>query len=303
MVEIKKVKLAPFTMMYAWNKAVLTLIFAIIFVIVGMALATFIPQLAPLLRFLAVFGLSVIIISPIIAFMVNVVINFISAGFYNLLVPKVGGIQLDMEGNELKSIPIVPFSLISACVAATWAFIIGVILAASIVPLTTLSSNAIPVIARAIANATNATIPTGAAVGTGVIVLALLLVIGLPICVFIIGFIYLALYAIFYNYVAIRVTKVKLEFAIVTGTLNELTHIPVLPVSLAGGVVMAIFGLIFGLILLVHLSMAGNAVGGVIALIYEIIAQFIVNFIVWALLAIIYNFLQPRIGGFKLELE
>ena len=297
MVKIKKVKLAPFTMMYAWNKAILTLIFAIIFVIVGVALATFIPQLAPLLRFLAVFGLSVIIISPIIAFMVNVVINFISAGFYNLLVPKVGGIQLDMEGSELKSIPIVPFSLILACVAAIWAFIIGVILAATIAPLITLSSNTIPFIARAIASAINATIPTGA------IVLVLLLVIGLPICVFIIGFILASLFAIFYNYIAIKVTKVKLEFVTVIGTINELTHIPVLPAALAGGVVMAMFGLIVGLILLVNLSMAGNVVGGVIDLIYEIIAYFTVYFIAWALLAIIYNFLQPRIGGFKLELE
>jgi hypothetical protein len=303
MVEIKHVKLAPFTMMTAWIQAILAIIFAIIFVIVGVTVAAFIPQLAPLLGILAVFGLSLIIISPIITFMVNVVINFISAGFYNLLVPRVGGIQLEMEGDELNWIPVVPFSLILACVGAIWAFIIGLILALIIVPFTTLLSTSIPVIAQAIANATNATLPTGAFVGTGGVVLALVLIIGLPIAVFIMGFISNALFAIFYNYIATRVAKVKLEFAVVTGTLNELTSIPVVPAALAAAVVMVIFGLIRGIMSLITFSMAGNAVMGVETLIYDIIGYFIAYFIIVALVAIIYNFLQPRIGRIKLDLE
>jgi hypothetical protein len=306
MVEIKHVKLAPFTMMSSWIFAILSLIFMIIFVIAGLGVAAFVPQLASLYRFLAVFGLALIIAVPIITFMVRVVLNFISAGLYNLLVPRVGGIQLNMDGDELKSIPVVSFALILACVAAIWAFIVGVILAAAIVPLTTLSSSVIPVIAQAISNATNATtatIPTGAAIGTSGVVLALLLIIVLPICVFILGFIATALFAIFYNYIATRAAKVKLEFAAVTGTLNELTYIPVLPAAIPTAIVYAIFGLIVGLIVLVSLSIRGNVVGGLTALIYEILAYLIAGFIIIALIAIFYNFLQPKVGGFKLELE
>ena len=306
MVEIKHIKLAPYTMMDSWILAILSLIFIIVFVIVGVTIAAFTPQLAPLYKFLTTFGLALIIIVPIITFMVRVVLNFISASFYNLLVPRVGGIQLNMVGDELKSIPVVPFALILACIGAIWTFIFGLILAAATIPLITLSSSVIPFISQAVSNTTNVStvnIPTSAALGTSGVVLALLLIIVLPICVFIIGFIGTALFAIFYDYIATRFTNAKLKFTAVKGTLYELTSIPVLPAAQAVAIVYAIFGLIVGLIVLISLSIAGNPVGGVIALIYEIIAYSIAGFVIIALLAIIYNFLQPKISGFKLNLE
>ncbi len=306
MVEIKHVKLAPYTMMDSWILAVLSLVFMIVFVIIGVIITAFIPQLALLSKFLTTFGLALIIIVPIITFMVRVVLNFISASFYNLLVPRVGGIQLNMVGDKLKSIPVVPFALILACIGAIWTFIFGLILAMALVPLITLSSSVIPIISQAVANTTNVStvnIPISAASGTSGVVLTLLLIIVLPICVFIIGFIGTALFAIFYDYIAARFTNVKLKFTAVKGTLYELTSIPVLPAAEAVAIVYAIFGLIVGLIVLISLSIAGNPVDGVITLLYEIIAYSIAGFIIIALLAIIYNFLQPKISGFKLNLE
>lgn len=306
MVEIKNIRLAPFTIMTSSIQAIFAFIIAIILVLTLGSLAAFVPFLAPVSGVLATFGIALIIALPILTFIINVATNFITAGLYNLLVPKVGGIKLEMEAEELNSIPVLSFSLIVACISAIWGFIIGVILAAVITPLFAIMGAAVPMIAQIFANATNATnatIPTGAAIGTGGIITAVFLIIGLPILAFIIGFIGQALFAIFYNYLATKVAKIKLEFVAIKETLNELKSIPVIPAALAVAVVMAIFGLIIGLINLITLSMAGDAVTGVITLIVDIIMYFIEYFIIVALAAIFYNFLAPRIGGVKLELE
>ena len=120
---------------------------------------------------------------------------------------------------------------------------------------------------------------------------------------FIGGFIVNALAAIFYNYIATKVSKIQLNFDAVTGTLKNLTSIPVVPASLAVAIVFTIFGLIRGLGDLASLSARGNALGGVEALIASIVGYFVMYFIATALITIFYNALAPRIGAVKLELE
>lgn len=307
MVEIKNVRLVSFTLMTASIQAIFAFIIAIIFVIGLATFAGFIPFLAPVASSLAVLGIAAIIAFPILTFISNVSTNFISAGLYNLLVPKVGGIKLEMEGDEVKSIPVVSLALITSCIMAIWAFIIGLILALGVTAFSAIMGSLINIMAPIIANATNATtaavLPTGAALGAGGAVTALILIIGLPIMVFIIGFIGNALFAIFYNVIATKVAKIKLEFAGVTETLNELKSIPVVPAALSIAVVTLIFGLIIGIINLITYSATGNATAGVMLLIGDIIGYFIGYFIIVALMAIFYNFLAPRIGGVKLELE
>ena len=125
------------------------------------------------------------------------------------------------------------------------ALIIGIFLAALILPMLSFLSSSIPDLSQAIANATNstnATFPTGVFLGFAGIVLGLLLIIGLPVFVFIAGFINNALTAIFYNFIATRVSKIKLEFAVVLGSLNELKSIPVIPTALSVAVVFLVFG-------------------------------------------------------------
>ena len=304
--EIKHIRAAPFTLMNASIEAIFAFIAAIIFVIAFGLVAAFIPQLNTLGGILALIGIAVIILAPLTSFFLNIMISFFLALLYNLLAPRVGGIKLGLEASDVKSIPMVPLSLIMACISAIIAFIVGLYLALAFTPIFSIISTATPVIANAVANATNATnmtLPTGAAIGAAGWIFALFSIIVIPIMVFILSFIGFALFAIFYNVLAPRIGAAKLDFASVSGNVFELTNIPVIPAALIMGVVFAVFGLIRGLINLITLSMAGNAVGGVVSLITSIIGYFVMYFIIVLLIAIFYNMLQPRIGGIKLELE
>ncbi len=70
--------------------------------------------------------------------------------------------------------------------------------------------------------------------------------------------------------------------------MHELKHIPVLPTALAVALVFAILGLISGIL-------SGNYA--------EFITNFVQYFIGTALIAILYNYLAPKIGSIKLNLE
>jgi len=320
--EIKSIELVPFTLMTSSIGAILALIYALILLITFGTLAAFLPGAALIFASL---GISMIILYPIGTFLVYITLSFVTALIYNMLVPRTGGIKLGLEGDEVKNVPVVSFALIMSCVAAIWAFIIGLLLTAVILPLTTIVSTVIPLASQlAVAvvnnatsilsmsnstnlsvNATNlsaATLPNGSAVGTGGVVLALMLIIGLPIAVFVFGFIGHALAAIFYNFIIPRVGGVKLLFA-PAGTAHEITSIPVVAAALALASVATIFGIIEGIISLINGIMAGSAAMGVGSLIGNIIGSFIGTFIIVAIIALLYNYLAPRIGGVQLGLE
>jgi hypothetical protein len=307
--EIKSVKLAPFTLMSSSIHAILAFIAAIIMFIALGTIAAFIPQFQALGTFITYAGAALIIIYPIGAFFISLAASFFSALLYNGLVPRLGGIKLGLEGNELTHLPVVSFALILAGIQAIWAFIIGVFITAAVAPVFSGLSAAIPVISQAIANATNmtnatnATLPTGQAMAAGGVVTAILLIIVLPIVVFVFGFIGYALSAIFYNYVAVRVAKVQLNFTAAAGKVFDLTSIPVVPAALSIAIVFTIWGFLRGLGNLATLSANGDVAGGVGALIGMTIGSFIGYFILTALAAIFYNTLAPRIGAVKLELE
>lgn len=294
--EIKKIKIVPFTLMSSSISAILAFIGGILLAIfLGIAVA-FLPS--PLGGLLAGFGVAAIIAYPILTFLVGLSTVFFSVLLYNLLVPRVGGVKLSMEGNNVVEIPIVPFALILAIIQAIWAFIIGLVLATAIAPVTGLIGTSIPLIS----NATNTSF-TGAAFGAGTAVLYAFLIIGLPILVLIFGIIWNALFAIFYNYIATRVSKIQLNFAAMTASWHELTFIPIIPAALALAIVFAVFGFINGLINLASLAANGQAAAGVISLITNTIMNFIMYFIVVAIGTWLYNFLAPRIGAIKLALE
>jgi hypothetical protein len=300
--EIKSIELVPFTLMTSSISAIIAIIYAILLLITFGAISAFVPMAGLIFASL---GFSLIILYPIGTFLIYITISFVSALIYNMLVPRFGGVKLGLEGNEVQSIPVVPFALIMSAFGAVWALIIGLILAALVVPLTTLISTVIPLAANLAANATNmtpATLPTGAIVGTGGVVLALLLIIGLPIMVFVFGFIGHALAAIFYNIIIPKVGGVRLEFA-PAGTAQEITSIPVVAASLAIASVALIFGIIQGILQLISLAANGDATAGIVALISYILSYFVGTFIVVAIITLIYNFLVPKIGGIQLGLE
>jgi hypothetical protein len=289
--EIKSVKLTPFTKMSAIIYGILGLIAAVLMLIV-LAIVQATGVITQLGQFNVVTGVGIplIILLPIGAFFSTIAISFFSALLYNILVPRLGGVKLELEGNEVENIPVISFALILAAIGAIWAFIIGLVLAAVISPLFSLIST-LPEAANITANFTNATgsaLPSSAGFGAIGIIMSVALIIGLPILVFVFGFIWNALFAIFYNYLVTRVAKIRLDFAAISGNLHELKHIPVLPTALAVALVYAILGIISGI-------MSGNY--------GEFISNFVLYFIETALIAILYNYLAPKIGSIKLNLE
>ncbi len=299
--EIKSIEIAPFTLMSSTVQAILAFIAAIIGLALFSIIGAFIPGLGAAV---ALAGVALIVIWPISAFFFGLMTHFFTTLLYNGLVPRLGGIKLGLEGSDVMEIPIVSLALIVAAIQAIWAFIFGIFLAASITPIIAfLGSSAATQVINNVTNATGASMVTGTNIAAFDVVTALLLIIGLPIAVFIIGFISNALAAIFYNFIATKATKLKLEFAAISGNLFELKSIPVVPAALAAAIVFAIFGLIRGLISLATLSANGNALAGVGSLVGNIIAYFVIYFIIVALGTFFYNWLAPRIGGFKLTLE
>jgi hypothetical protein len=292
--EIKSVKLTPFTRMSALIYGVLGFIAAL-----GMLIALTIVQAVGVIPQLGQFnlvmgvGVPLIILLPIGAFFITLAVSFFSAMLYNALVPRLGGVKLELDGIEVVKIPVVSYALILSAIGAVWAFIAGLVAAAVISPVFSLISaiSTMPAAANLTANLTSATggaMPTGAAFGAAGIIVSLVLIIGLPIMVFVFGFIWNALFAIIYNYLVTRAVKIKLEFSQITGSLHELKHIPVIPTALAVALVYAILGLIFGIL--------SQNYG-------EFITNFVQYFIEIALIALLYNYLAPRIGSIKLNLE
>lgn len=300
--EIKSIKLTSFTKMSASVHAIMAFIAAVVLLIILLALelAAEVPQFG-LFKIIAGFGVSLIITYPIAAFFVTLAVSFFTVTLYNALAPRIGGIELGLEDNEVTKIPVISFALILASIEAIWAFIMGLFLAAVITPITIFASSIIPVVTSEVPkylNTTNVTFPTGptgAAAGTEGAILALILIIGLPIMVFVFGFIWHALSAIFYNFIVTRVAKIKLEFTAITDNLHELKSIPVVSTALAVAIVFAIFGFIQGII---------NAVNyGAFYIVKDSLGNFVEYFIAVALIALIYNFLAPRIGTIKLGLK
>lgn len=291
--EIKSVKLTPFTRMSASIYGILGFIGAVVMLLalIIVQAAGIIPELGQF-NLVTGFGIPLIVLLPIGAFFSTIVTSFFSVMLYNLLVPRLGGVKLEMEGSVVENIPVISFSLILSTIGAVWAFIVGLVLAAVISPIFSLlgAISTMPEAANITTElaASGATLPTGAGIGAAEAIVSLVLIIGLPILAFVFGFIWNALFAVFYNYLVSRVAKIQLEFDQITGSLHELKTIPVLPTAIAVALVFTLLGLVSGIL-------SGNY--------GEFISNFILYFIETALIALLYNYLAPKIGSVKLNLE
>ena len=306
--EIRSIKLASFTKITASIYGVLGFIAALLMLaaLIIVQATGAIPQLAPQLgqfNFVTGVGIPLLVILPIGAFFITIIVSLFSAMLYNALVPKLGGIKLELDGEDVVKIPVIAFSLILSTIGAIWAFIIGLLTSALVAPLLSvintssiaantpfITTSTYSITANITSNLTNTTgtnIPDGT-FGAAGIILAFLLVIGLPILVFVFVFISNALFALFYNYIVTRVAKIKLEFVNITESLHELKHIPVIPTALAVALVYALLGIISGIL-------DGNY--------GEFISNFVLYFIETALFAILYNYLAPKIGSIKINMK
>lgn len=288
--EIKSIQLTPFTEMSATIHAVLAFFAAIVFffALAILQVANVFPNLGQV-NLVAGLGLPLIVLLPVGAFFITLSVSFFSVFLYNTLTPRLGGIELEFDGIDITKIPVVSFALILAVIQAIWAFIVGLFLAGMATIVVAFFGDIVPAITSEVPNYNNITFPlgpTGMPAGMEMAIISILLIIGLPIIAFVFGFIWNALSAITYNYLAIRVAKIELEFTQTVGNLYELKHIPVVQTALAVAIVFAILGFIY------LLTGTGDPV-----------TNFIQYFIGTALVAILYNYLAPKIGRIKMNLE
>jgi len=103
------------------------------------------------------------------------------------------------------------------------------------------------------------------------------------------------------------------------GDVKEIKSIPVVPFALMIGAISVVIGFLYALIFILPMSLligtiptqgmegmqfVGLGAGfGILMLIVMPIVAFIAGFIAYAIIALVYNVLAPRIGGIKLELE
>ncbi len=302
--EIKSFEITQFSLMASSIEAIIAFLTAV-FTLIIFETTTVMGHFNIYSSVITSFDVAFIIISPIAGFFIILAVSYFSILLYNTLTPRIGGIKLSLDDDEITNIPLLSFALILSIIAAIWTFIIGLLIVAALPTLNTLLLTYNPIITSIININTLGFNPIK---GTGV--LSPLLIIGLPIAVFIMGFTYCILIALFYNYLGPKIGKFKLELVKINESLYELKSIPVklLPLALATGIVLAALGFLvelmslIGLIDFVTLSTAGNLLS-TFAFRGDVIIYFIPTFIIVTLVAVFYNRLVPLIGGIRVEME
>ena len=307
--EVKSVDLISFTLIASSTAAILAFIYAVIILFISGIIVVFIPQVAGFKDVISGLGVASLIILPIGAYFLVMAVSFFTALMYNGLSQRISGFKVGLDGNEIIQIPKKIFALIISSIEGIWAFILGLFLAAAVLPFTDIINSLIQYFINTIPDATNivGALPLG--IGADGLSLAALLLIGFPVIVFLFGFVSSILFAVFYNQIASKIIKMELEFEKITGTLHELKSLPVVataaPVS---GAVFGAFGVIMGFITLLSLALTGNPsvtnlTNDILIIVMNGLFYFIGYFLIFALIAVIYNFMAPRIGGIKLNLE
>jgi hypothetical protein len=302
--EIKSIEITPFSLMASSIEAILAFLTAVFTLIIFEA-TTVISHFNIYSNVITSFDVAFIIISPISGFFIILAVSYFSILLYNILTPLVGGVNIGLDNNEITHIPLLSFSLILAIIEGIWAFIIGLLIFSTLPVLNTLLHTSTLIISTIININTLGLNPI-----KDTSAMSPLLIIGLPLAVFIMGFTYNILIAVLYNYFGPKIGKFKLEFVNVKKTVYELKSIPVnlVPIALATGIVLAALGFlvelmsIIGLIDLITLSNLGNLLGS-FAFRGDVIIYVIPTFIIVTLVAVFYNYLVPVIGGVKLEME
>jgi hypothetical protein len=294
--EIKSVRIVPYTLMTSSVSAVWAFIYAIFMLVVGGISLAFANDSTTG----AVLGVYVanIVVSPVSSFILGITQGFLFSLIYNLLVPRIGGIKLGIiDLSEIRSIPVISIALISASIIAIMTLLISLIF----VPLIAAYATVIMTAFQGALSNTTTTLPTASFGALGVIG-SIILIVAIPIVVFIIAFIVISILTVIYNLLSPRIGGIKLEFTPVQ-RFHEISSIVPLPVALILASIIGLIGFIVGLIALIISLIFGQGLVGLLILIGFTIGGFIITFIMYAVLALIYNYLRPKIGGIQLELE
>lgn len=296
--EIKSIRIVPYTLMNSSIAAVVGLIYAVILVVILGLVGVFLPSnLGITGGAIASLGVAVIILLPVGSFVLSITQSFLTALIYNVFVPRIGGIKLELEDlKEIKSVPVVPLALMVSAITATLIFIVMLIIG----PIFLIGLQG----AAFAAAYQGATIPGLGSIGALGILGLLIFIIGVPIVTFVVGFIVTALAAIFYNLLAPKIGGIEFEFEELKGKLYGIRSIPPIKLALIASIVMAIINLIFEFISTVSsIAMGSSATAGFVSLLVNVVINFVMTFVIYAIMAVLYNYLAPKIGTVKLEME
>lgn len=296
--EIKSIRIVPYTLMNSSISAVVAFIYAIFIVLILGIAGSFLPSSLGITGgVIASLGVAVLILLPAGSFVFSVTQSFLTALIYNVFVPRIGGIKLELRDmKEIVGVPVVPFALMISAIGATIVFIAMLIIGPLIM---------IGLQAAVIGAAYQGTVIPGlSSIGALGIVGLLILIIGVPIVMFVASFIMTALTAIIYNLLAPKIGGIEFEFEALKEKLYGINSIPAVKLALITAIVMAIVNLIFEAISTVSsIAMGSSAVAGVISLLINVVVNLVVSFIIYAIMAVLYNYLAPKIGSVKVELE
>jgi len=293
--DIKSMKIVPFTLMNSSISAVIGLIYGIVFAIIfGVTLGSAIPGITA--GMIATIIIGSILAFPTVMFLVSVLESFLIAFLYNQLVPRLGAIKLGfVDLKEIRTIPVVPFALMSASIGGLLTFLTMLIIG----PLF-----AFGIQSAAIVGAGATDISGLASLGSFGLIWMLIMIVGIPIVTFITIFIAVAVGAILYNLLAPKIGGVELNFGSASGDLHEIESVPIVKFALITAVVLTVIQLILGVIdLIISIVIGSSAVGALIGLVIRVVSSLVVSFILYAIMAYLYNYLRPRIGGIQLEIE
>lgn len=295
--EIKSVNIVPFTLMSSAVSAVLGLIYALVLIIILGVVGLVLPSQASILTgILLTAAVALILVLPVSFFLFSVLSSFLLAFIYNLLVPKVGGIKIGLvDMKEVHSLPVLPLTLMVSILYT----ILTLILMLVVAPILMLSLQGAAIAAAGVGTS----VPEIGGLGALGIIGIIVMVIGIPIAVFVFTFIYSALMAIFYNILAPKIGGMRFKFKSVQDNMFEIKKIKPVPLALISAVVLTILNFLFAIPQMIMYFAIGNLIGGIGYLLGNIIGSFVAIFIIYILMAVIYNYLRPIIGGVELELE
>lgn len=294
--EIKSVTIVPFTLMSSAISAVLGLIYALILIVTFGVVAIFVPSItSSIVGILLTSAVAIILVLPVSSFLMSIMSSFLLAFLYNLLVPRIGGIKLGMHDmKELRSLEVISISLMLSALYTIFTFIIMLIMA----PILMLILQG-----AALSAISTSTMPELGGIGALGIIGIIVMVIGIPILVFISTFIYSAIMALLYNFLAPKIGGVRLKFTSVKDNILEIKKIKPIPLALILAVVSTILNFLFSIPQIIMYFAVGEPLFAIGYFLGNTAGTFIAVFIIYSITALIYNFLRPTIGGVELELD
>lgn len=285
--DIKSIKIIPYANMISSISAVFSLICAIFLIVIYLGEFSSAWRNTSSIITLIIVAL---LLFPTVGFLLSIVASYLTILIYNVLVPKIGAIKLGFEDlKEIKNVPVMPFSLMISSIFGIIISIITLIVVSALGLSLCLFYAAVP----SLSNFEGITVIKFLAPAIAVV---------LGILIF--NFISMAIMAIFYNFLAPKIGGIMFNFVNSIGKFYEIESIPVVSFALITSLVIALFSLLIEVIgLIVSIVMGISIITALISMVTNVLFDLILGFVICAIAAALYNYLQPKIGGIKLEMD